>query len=662
MKKFPKLMLTFLVMPALLAAQEKPQTRLEQPEEVFARLNLDYPGLANVKKLVDKKDYQQAAAALLNYYRHRTGIKHPDYNLEDKARYAGKKLPAGVQEKADKGMQHLFYVHPGYGFIDYGKDINWQYWPIKDNEIRWQLHRTYWWEPMGLAYWSSGDEKYAKEWVFQYRDWIKKNPLGLSADNDRFAWRPLEVATRIQDQTGLFNMFVSSPNFTPDFLLDFLENYARHADYLLANYTKVGNHLLFEAQRMVYAGCFFPELKNAEKWRQSGIEKLNTEIGKQIYPDGLQFELSPNYHVATVNIFLKALRMAQLSGLDNEFPASYKATIEKMIMALVNFSFPDYTYPMFGDAKLVHKDEMVKQYKSWLEVFPQNKIIRYYATEGKEGNPPAYLSSALKTGGFYTFRNGWDEKSTVMVLRASPPGFFHSQPDNGTFDLWVKGRNFMPDAGCYVYSGNAEILKLRNWYRQTMVHKTLTLDNKNQDSTNAKFIYWKTSPSLDVLVYENPSYTNLKHRRTVLFVDKSYFVILDQAIGTAQGTIGIHFQLAEGNSVTNTAQSSVRTDFDDNNNLLIQTFGKDIKTTEEEGKVSYAYRQEKPRPAFAFEKQKTVNEPVNFTTVLYPYATAKAPVITVTPDSKMDLNTGIIDLTVNVAGKQRHITEQVPVK
>src|SRR5690606_31100985 len=100
------------------------------------------------------------------------------------------------------------------------KDINWQYWPIRDNEIRWQLNRMYWWVPMGLAYWSTSDEKYAKEWIFQYRDWVKKNPLGLSKENDRFAWRPLEASHRLQEQTSLFNIFISSPDFNSQFLLE----------------------------------------------------------------------------------------------------------------------------------------------------------------------------------------------------------------------------------------------------------------------------------------------------------------------------------------------------------------------------------------------------------------------------------------------------------
>src|SRR5690606_34254307 len=123
-----------------------------------------------------------------------------------------------------------------------------------------------------------------------------------------------------------------------------------------------------------------------------------------------------------------------------------------------------------------------RNFNNWRQVFPQNQTILYFATEGKQGKAPDYLSHALKTGGFYTFRNSWADTATVMVLKASPPAFWHSQPDNGTFDLWVKGRNFMPDAGAYVYGGDAEIMKQRNWYRQTMVHKTLTLDNANMDT------------------------------------------------------------------------------------------------------------------------------------------------------------------------------------
>ena len=176
------------------------ESRAQSDTSVFSKLNLDRKGLENVKAYYLKKDYPQAAAALLKYYRQRQDVHHPDVPA------TGPIPPPSAEErkKADDGLQHIFFAHKGYKPYFYGDDINWQLWPVKDNELRWQLHRMYWWEPTGQQYRATGDEKYAKAWVDQYRDWIKKNPKGLSAENDRFAWRPLEVSHRVESQTAQF--------------------------------------------------------------------------------------------------------------------------------------------------------------------------------------------------------------------------------------------------------------------------------------------------------------------------------------------------------------------------------------------------------------------------------------------------------------------------
>ena len=148
------------------------------------------------------------------------------------------------------------------------------------------------------------------------------------------------------------SLFCSASAFTPEFLTEFIVNYHRHGAHLLKNYSAEGNHLLFEAQRMVYAGVFFPELKDAAIWRESGINILNREIKKQVYNDGGQYELDPHYHLAAINIFCKALRMADCNGFRNEFPSEYLDTVKNMIAFYANICFPDYTNPCFSDAKL----------------------------------------------------------------------------------------------------------------------------------------------------------------------------------------------------------------------------------------------------------------------------------------------------------------------
>ena len=624
----------------------------------FSNINLNYPGLEKVNKLTKIGDYNDAAKELLSYYRYRSKIKLVEYNIEDKGQYAGMPLPASIQEQADKALLHQFKPQEGYGYLDFGKNINWQYWPIKDNEIRWQLHRLYWWKSMGLAYWSSGNEKYAKEWVFQFGDWVRKNPLGLSEDNDLYVWRPLEVSERIEGLPASFNMFLYSPNFTPQFLLEFLNSYNQQADYIVHHYTKDGNHLLFEAQRIITAACFFPELKKSTEWRLSGVDTLNTEIARQVYPDGIQWELSPSYHNAMINVFLEALRTTQLAGLSNAFPESYKTKVKNMIMATINFSFPDYTYPMFGDAWRKEKSTAIKQFQSWAKAYPHDQVIRYLATDHKEGHAPDYLSHALTSGGFYTFRNGWENDATVMVLKASPPGEFHAQPDNGTFELWVKGRDFTPDAGVYVYSGDDEINKLRESYRRTCIHSTLTLDNRNMVITKAALNKWTTSKNLDILTYTNPSYTGLDHKRSVLFINRKYFIIVDQAIGTATGNLAIRFPLKEdSNPISNEQNNIFYTTYADGNNLLIKSLSGSLK--EEPGKVSYDYRKEVPRPLFVFEKPKKDNQTQYFISVLYPYQGTIVPNIAITKGSTFNLATGTLDLTISINGKISTIKTQL---
>ena len=627
-------------------------------EDAFTLLDLNYPGLEEVNRLYHEGNEEDAAKALLKYYQNRKSIINPTINLDSIS------ISKQEQEWADEALEHTFYVHDGYRPFNYGKDINWQYWPVKDNELRWQLHRHKWFIPMGKAYYLSKDEKYAKEWVYQYRDWIQKNPLleieiqeyeilshsktkGIT-ENVRFAWRPLETSHRLADQINQFTLFLSSPSFTADFLTEFLVNYRRHAFHVLHNYSAEGNHLLFEAQRMIYAGVFFPEFKEAASWRESGIKILNREIEKQVYEDGGQYELDLGYHAACIDIFQKALFMAESNGFHNEFPQSYIKIVERMIVFFLNLNFPDYTYPCFSDAS---QESTWNRFRNWSKLFPDNEQIRYFATLGKEGKVPDNLSKGFLTSGFFTFRNGWDKDATIMMIKAGPKGEWHCQPDNGTFELWFNGKHLFPDSGSYVYGGDEEVAKLRNWFRQTAVHNTLTLNNQNLEVTQSVTKQWKADGDIQVLVTENPSYKELKHRRYIFFIDNSYFVIVDEAIGAAQGTINLHYQLCDGKVNIDFQNKKLTTAYKGDSNIALQCFSnKKIKMEEEEGWYSTSYRHRTKRPAFAFNVEKTSKETVRYITVIYPIKEVNRKV-DISAEFKAIIKNGI-ELEVEINGKK----------
>lgn len=660
-RTFELLMLIVLfLLPGLATAQEL-------QKDVFSFLNLDYPGLEKVKSLHNAGKDEEAAKALLEYYKNRTGITTPDVNL--------KKITIGKEQQkwADDALEHTFFVHKGYQpSFNYGKDINWRYWPVQDNELRWQLHRHKWFTPMGRAYRVSGDEKYAKEWTLEYIDWIRKNPLvkinknefemtGDSklkddAENARFAWRPLEVSNRLQDQTSQFQLFLPSRYFTPDFLTEFLLNYHRHAAFLMQNFSDSGNHLLFEAQRILYAGTFFPEFKEAQTWRNTGIGILNKQIKIQVYPDGGQYELDPHYHLATINIFLKALALADRNGFRNEFPQDYIDTVEKMIVFYANISFPDYTNPCFSDAKLTTRSEMVKNYKEWSKLYPKNALIKYLATEGKEGQLPAYLSKGFLNSGFFVFRNSWGMDATEMVVKAGPKAFWHCQPDNGTFELWFNGKNLFSDSGSYVYAGDSVVMKERNWFRQTSVHNTLTLNNKNLETTQSVTKLWQPDGATPMLVTENQGYKGLKHRRSVFFVDKTYFVIVDEAVGDAKGYINLHYQMPRGEVENSREDMHFLTKFEDGSNMKLQCFGPEGMTMKkEQGWCSTAYRKRYKRMNVSFNVAKKDDTPVRYITVIYPVKkSSDAPTLSAKFKNKT-FEENHLELEVKVNGKKEKL-------
>ena len=636
----------------------------ELRSEVFSLLNLDYPGLEQVKALHASGKDSEAASALLEYYKQRKGIRTPDVDLKRL------KISQEEQKWADEALEHTFFAHKGYQpSFNYGQDINWKYWPVQDNELRWQLHRHKWFTPMGKAYRLSGDEKYAKEWAFQYMDWIKKNPLVKinkddyemkgkaaegEAENARFAWRPLEVSHRLQDQTSQFQLFITSPSFTPEFLTEFLLNYHKHAVHILQNYSDQGNHLLFEAQRIMYAGVFFPEFKEAVAWRKSGIDILNREIGVQVYEDGGQFELDPHYHLAAINIFCKALYLADMNGFRNEFPQKYMDTVENMIMFYLNICFPDYTNPCFSDAKLAKKKEMIKNYKEWHKLYPENQTIQYFATEGKQGALPAYLSKGFLKSGFFVFRNSWGTDAVQMVVKAGPKAFWHCQPDNGTFELWFNGKNLFPDSGSYVYAGDEEVMKWRNWFRQTRVHNTLTLNDETLETTESVTRLWQPEGKEQILVTENQGYKNLKHRRSVFFVDNTYFVIVDEAVGTAKGMINLHYQMPRGKIANSRENMTFVTEFEPGSNMKLQCFGPEgMSMKKEEGWQSTDYRKKMKRMNVSFNARKSDETPVRYITVIYPVKnTQDAPKISAAFKNKK-FNEQSLEVEVKINGKKR---------
>jgi heparan-sulfate lyase len=608
-------------------------------------LDLNSPGLAKVKAAWP--DSLAAADELLSFYRSRTSVKHP---ADRRSRSAESDDGLGDTDLkvADDALKHIFIGQSAYPPYFCGKDINWGSRPVPDNEWVWQLNRMYFWDAMARAYLGTKDEKYAKEWCCQLVDWTRKNPQD---EQHAFAWRTIEAGIRGYSWTGLFQAFLDSPSLTPEVLIAFLNSCHDHAEFLMTRYSKGNNWALMEAEGMAFIAITFPEFRDSKKWRNEAIARLNQEASSQVYPDGQQRELAMDYHMGCIGWFTRTYDLARANGQMDAFPESYIKIVEKMCEVPLKLELPDGSSAQFGDSWTGQPGHLWGSLLSWGKLYNRPDFL-YVATEGKEGKAPESTAFALDKSGLYSMRSGWDKNTVCLVLKCGPDGGWHCQPDNGTFELYAGGRHLMPDAGSYIYSGDPEN---RAWFRQTKVHQTLTLNGKNTNYA-AKLLLWKPGKDLDVLVVENAGYPDLTHRRAVFFVDKKYFLIVDEAIGSGTGDIDLHFQLGPGNALVNQDDFTASSDFKDGYNVLVKSMAqKGMTLHKEEGQVSFDYTKKEPRPAFCYSlKKEEKNSGIRFVTLVVPYS-GEQPKVKAAIAGNPAVGDSHLEVSVSAFGKSRQI-------
>lgn len=617
---------------------------------LLSHLDLDAPGLEEVKKAAGNPE--AAARKLLAYYRSRDSVKH-SVDREQRSAMLGKSAGKKNLEVADNALQHIFVGQRNYPPHFCGEDINWNTRPVPDKAWVHQLNRMYFWNDMALAYWHTGDEKYAREWCAQLLDWTKKNPRDKK---HHYAWGSIQAGIRGRMWTGLFQRFLDSPSFTPDVLTAFLNSCHDHGSFLMTTYRKGSNWALMEAEGLAFIAITFPEFRDATKWRDEAIRRFNLEINRQVNADGYQRELAISYHIGAIGWFMRILDLANMNGQKDAFPPSYLQTIEKMCAVVMKLGLPDGSKTQFGDSWTGKPGDNWTLLARWAKLFDRQDFL-YLATDGREGEKPDATAFALPQSGFYSMRSGWERDAICLVLKCGPDGGFHCQPDNGTFELFAGKRNLMPDSGVYIYHGDA---KNRAWFRKTSHHQTLTLNGENS-AYAPTLLLWKPGKDVDTLVVENGSYKDLKHRRAVFFVDKTFFILVDEAIGTAAGDIDLHFQLAPGKAVFDNASNSVRTDFADGWNVLVRSLDqKGMRLQEEQGQVSFVYTQKEPRPAFRYRLRKEKDQPgVRFVTLVVPYS-GKVPELEVKIIGEPAIGARRIELDVLKNGVSKRIGYDLP--
>lgn len=638
--------------------EEKPNEVVEQ--SLFDKLNLDYPGLEKVKEYHEAGQDYYACYELLQYYRNRFTVVNPEVDL------INTKVSESELNIADQALEHRFYVKNNY----VGKDPEtgleiYHLFEDKDGNIDWELtvegtdqefvsqrHRHQWMEPQAKAYRVTKDEKYVQSWIEVYSDWLETYPIPATPEETDFRWDYLQAAERILSQLNIMYYTINSVNFTPEWLSKFLNTLERHVFLTMGKYYSEGNILIAQAQAIATAGILLPEFKEADKWVNEGMSILLREMNKQFLADGVQYELDMSYHMGVVGDYLRILELAQANNKMDLLPADYVSSLYKSCSFLKDIIYPDYSWECFNDTRETTKSVLTRNLREYSALFPEDGGLKWMATEGKSGQTPDYLTKSYPDAGYHILRDGWSKESTMLILKNNnnPQNKWHCQPDNGTIAIYKNGRKFFPDAGVFAYSGDERNEYRKTWKHNTLTQKEATIDGSHQ---NGKLVKMETlSDNTDVLITENESYEGLTHRRTVFFVQKKFFVLVDEAFGETERTQGdpsveLNFHLlsdAENPTVVDKFDNSTdegelkpyqkvwmggaHTNFTDGNNICIRSFAEATKRTQEtdfkfvEKTTDYSVEHNKvfgKRVGYQMGINRR-NQAMRFITVIYPCA------------------------------------------
>jgi hypothetical protein len=502
----------------------------------FSMVDLDRADLLAVREAVAKADWPAAKQAFAEHLRQR---KEPHWTFDP--RRVGEE-PKRRNAGADKALQHrLSSIGIEWAF---GEAIDWSFnpttqpdskWP-RNHEWTWQLSRHPMWVDLGRAFYATGDEKYAAEFVAELKSWVRDCPLPPKADNKAFSrWRTIEAGIRAGSiWPEVYHRFLFAKSVDDEALVLFLKSYAEHALYLMQFHTS-GNWLTMEANGLYHAGALFPEFKDAALWRQTALERLGSELDIQVYPDGAQVELAPGYHGVSVQNFLGPVNLEPLTGFT--VPKEYTAKMERMFDYFLYSMQPTRRTPALNDSSA---GEVTRWMGTGAKLFPNRDDFRWVATEGKEGKAPAKRSFLFPYAGQAIFRSGWDRNALWLCMDAGPFGYGHQHEDKLGVTLTAFGKSLLVEGGVYTYDAS----DWRRYVLSSRAHNVVLVDGQEQSRRKSPKetyvvktplpIVWESHDAFDhaAAVYDEGWGSNavcaVRHTRHVFFVKPDLFVIADE--------------------------------------------------------------------------------------------------------------------------------------
>ncbi|MCA9915503.1 MAG: alginate lyase family protein, partial [Anaerolineae bacterium] len=439
----------------------------------------------------------------------------------------------------------------------------------QDIKYVWELSRFDFVPTLVRAYTRTHNDLYAEAFWTLVLDWIERNPPQRGPN-----WKcGQETSIRLMMWSFGLYAFQNTAATTAVRVSRLVQAIAaeaeRVAQYIGFARSTRGNHSITEAVGLWTVGLLFPELAQADHYRDVGRNELLKEASYQFLADGTYSMHSLNYQRMSLQAVLWALRLGEVNHdrLPEWLYERVGAAVEfiSQMMEPETGMTPNHgsndgslilqlTACDYGDFRpLVQLGHYVCHGRRLLDAGPWDEALRWFGYDAYD-TPIGLVQqdSDFRAGGYYTQH----AESSWAFIHAPTYSERPQHSDQLHVDLWWRGQNIAIDAGTYRYNAPDP---WNNALATTAVHNTVMVDSLEHMTRASRFTWSDWAQCEDVYREADTNgqwslwqgahtgYHRLEnavdHQRSVLRLASDTWVIIDRMLASAAHDYRLHWLL-----------------------------------------------------------------------------------------------------------------------
>lgn len=460
-----------------------------------------------------------------------------------------------------------------------------------DVKYVWEINRQQYLTLLGRAFWHTGDTRFARDAVALIDDWIAANPFGQGVN-----WcSHLEVSMRAMSWLWTMPHLLAWPGLDDRFLERWLGSLADHHRHLASNlsiYTDPTNHLLGEATGLWMLSAVFPEFPGATAHKARAMDVLAREIGRQISSDGVNREQATSYHRFVLDFLLQILALGR--RIRDPLPPVLHERARAALTFVSALVGPRGDVPMIGDSDdargiplpelsgwdfrdLLSTGAVLFDRADWMTqagtvaeatiwLLGHDAVERFHRLgDSRAGAPSPSSSSIFTAGGYCIFKAESPALRVDTIFDVGPLGLLpnaaHGHADALSVMIRINDELVLADPGTGTYFSDCAV---RDWFRSTAAHNTLTIDDLDQadrfdvfkwvNPMRVDLVTSFTGEHVDYAVGRHDGYSRLRkavtHWRHLLFVHPGSWIVIDYLDGDGEHLITSRYHFEAGTRVT----------------------------------------------------------------------------------------------------------------